>query len=253
MAKIIALTNHKGGCGKTTSCINLGAALAAMGHKCLIVDLDPQSNLTQSLGLDPSSVECRNNVYTALELEQPLQPQQTTTNRLDIVPSSKDLAGMEVALGSRDRKAIKQLLEPMRDKYKYILLDCPPALGLLTINALAAADAAVLPLQAQYLALQGLTSIQSFISDIQQQLNPALKLAGVFITQYDGRKVLHKNVDHLAEVMLQQTLCKTKIRDNIALAEAPAMGKTIFEYEPRSKGAEDYRNLAKELVKRCSQ
>lgn len=246
MGTTIALTNHKGGCGKTTSSINLGAALALQGHRTLIVDLDPQQNLTQSLGYDPYSTECKWDVYTCLEFNRPLQP-INVSEKLDMVPTKRDLAGMELELSNRERTQVAKLLEPIKGHYDYIVLDCPPALGMLTINAMVAADAIYIPLQSQYLALQGIDNIREMAEDVRQHLNPKLKLAGVFLTQYDSRKVLHRNVDKLAEVMLDGLLCKTKVRDNVALAEAPALGQTIYQYAPKSKGAADYTALAKEV------
>lgn len=245
MGRIIAMTNHKGGCGKTTSTINLGAALAKMGHTCLLVDLDPQMNLTQSLGCEPYSQECSRDVYSCL-CGMPMRPMMYDDN-LDLVPSKKELALLEFELVKKDRNQIATMLAPMSSKYEYILIDCPPSLGMLTANALTAADVAYIPLQAQYLALQGVGGVKELIEAVQQELNPELVLGGIFITQYDGRKVLHRNVEKLAAVMYEDALCSTKIRDNVALAEAPTQGQTIFGYAPTSKGAEDYTALAAEI------
>lgn len=248
MAKIIAIVNHKGGCGKTTSTINIGAALATMKHNCLLVDLDPQANLTISLGIDPDN--CQSNIYTALN-GGGLEPIKAADG-LDVIPATADLVGAELELVSvegRERK-LADLLKPIQSKYQYILLDCPPAMGLLTLNALAAARYVAVPLQAQYLALHGLAKIQQLVGMVQQGINKGLQPAVVFLTQYDSRKVLHRNTKEMAEEALGQQLCKAVIRDNVALAEAPTQGQTIYQYAPKSNGAADYTELARELHKR---
>lgn len=253
MAKIIAISNHKGGCGKTTSTINIGAALAQMGQRTLLVDLDPQANLTISLGVDPEGQQ--HNTYTALCMNDTPQPIQIAKG-LELIPSTTDLVGAELELVNKAGREqvlgwmLATLL--MQNHYKYVILDCPPSLGLLTLNAMTAADAVYIPLQAQYLAMQGLAKLQQVIAQIGQQLNKRLQLGGVFITQYDSRKVLHRNVKELAEQTLGAAVCKTTIRDNIALAEAPTAGQTIYQYAPKSNGAADYMALAKEIHKRSS-
>lgn len=250
MAKIIAVSNHKGGCGKTTSTINIGAALAQMGQRTLLVDLDPQANLTISLGIDPDGQQ--HNIYTALSTGDTLQPMPIAKG-LDVVTSTTDLVGAELELVNRQgrEQVLSRQLSEIHAKYKYILLDCPPSLGLLTLNALTAADVVYIPLQAQYLAMQGLAKLQQVIALAGQQLNRRLQVGGVFITQYDSRKVLHRNVKELAEQTLGDVVCKNTIRDNVALAEAPTAGQTIFQYAPKSNGAADYMALAKEIHKRC--
>lgn len=248
MAHIIAISNHKGGCGKTTSTINIGAALAQMGHRTLLVDLDPQANLTISLGIDPDKQPF--NTHTALTAHWKLQP-LPVAKKLEMIPACTDLVEAELKLATRSGRedalyfSLQELL--MDNPYKYVLLDCPPSLGLLTVNALTAAEAVYIPLQAQYLALQGLAKLQEVIALAGQQLNKRLQLGGVFVTQYDSRKVLHRNVKQLAEQTLGAAVCKTVIRDNIALAEAPTMGQTIYQYAPKSNGAADYMALAKEI------
>ena len=249
MAKIISIANHKGGCGKTTSSINIGAALASMGYDTLLVDLDPQANLTLSLGASTRTEA--GNVYTSLMNGTPMRP-LPVSEHLELVPSCTDLVGAELELAAAKGREnrLKEALAPMMGKYSFIIVDCPPALGLLTINALAASSALYVPLQAQYLALQGLAMLDNVIGMVRQSLNRELELAGVFLTQYDSRKVLHRNVAELAAQQYPRIICQTSIRDNVALAEAPAMCQTIFQYAPRSKGAEDYTALAKEILNR---
>lgn len=253
MAHIIAISNHKGGCGKTTSTINIGAALAQMGQRTLLIDLDPQANLTISLGKDPEGLQ--HNIYTAISNGEQMQPIQIAKG-LELVPSTADLVGAELELvnkAGREQVLAWKLAELLiHTQYKYILLDCPPSLGLLTLNAMTAADAVYIPLQAQYLAMQGLAKLQQVIAQIGQNLNKRLQIGGVFITQYDSRKVLHRNVKELTEQTLGAMVCKTTIRDNVALAEAPTAGQTIYQYAPKSNGAADYMALAKEIHKRTA-
>lgn len=246
MGKVISISNHKGGVGKTTSTINIGAGLALQKKKVLLIDLDPQSNLSQSLGVN--GVE--RNIYGALRGEYPLEP-IAIIERLDIIPSTLDLSGAEVELsGEAGREYILQeLIAPLRRSYDYILIDSPPSLGLLTINAFTSSDEVLIPLQAQYLALQGLTKLIEVVDKIKKRLNKKLKVGGVFITQYDGRKVLNRDVASTIEEHFKNKVFKTRVRDNIALAEAPAQGLDIFRYNPKSYGAADYRSLTKELLK----
>jgi chromosome partitioning protein len=246
MSKVISISNHKGGVGKTTSAINIGAGLNKLGKQILLIDLDPQANLSQSLGLTDQDI----NIYGALKGDYRLQPIEIIKG-LDIVPSTLDLSGAEVEMsGEAGREYIlRELLEPIRGLYDYIIIDSPPSLGLLTINALTASDFILIPLQAQYLALQGLTKIIEVIEKIQRRLNKGLKVGGVFITQYDNRKVLNRDIVATIEAHFKGDLFKTKIRDNIALAEAPAQGLDIFRYNSKCYGAEDYLSLSKEIIK----
>ena len=246
MSKVITLSNHKGGVGKTTSVINIGAGLVSLKKKVLLIDLDPQANLSQSLGYRDQELT----IYGALKGEQELNPIEVLPG-LDLVPSTLDLAGAEIELSSEAGREfiLKELLEPLRASYDYIIIDSPPSLGLLTLNAFTASNEVLIPLQSQYLALQGLTVLQGVIEKIQKRLNKGLKIGGVFITQYDGRKVLHREVLETIQGHLKGLLLKTIIRDNIALAEAPATGQDIFRYNPKSYGAEDYLALCKEVIK----
>jgi len=245
MSKVIAISNHKGGVGKTTSTINIGAGLNTLGKRILLLDLDPQANLSQSLGI--TSPE--RTIYGALRGLHGLEPISILPG-LDVIPSTLDLSGAEIELsGEAGREFIlKDLLEPVRGKYDYILIDSPPSLGLLTINAFTASDLVFIPLQAQYLALQGLAKLVEVIEKIKRRLNPGLGIGGVFITQYDSRKVLNRDVVEAIKSYFPKELFSTYIRDNIALAEAPAQGMDIFRYSPKSNGAEDYLSLSREIA-----
>ena len=246
MSKTITLSNHKGGVGKTTSVINIGAGLVSLGKKVLLVDLDPQANLSQSLGYRDQELT----IYGALKGEQEVKPIEVLPG-LELIPSTLDLAGAEIELSAEAGREfiLKELLEPLRSSYDYIIIDSPPSLGLLTINAFTASNEVLIPLQSQYLALQGLTVLQGVIEKIQKRLNKGLKLGGVFITQYDKRKVLHREVLQTIQGHLKGLLLKTIIRDNIALAEAPAVSQDIFRYSAKSYGAEDYLALCMEVIR----
>ena len=245
--KVISISNHKGGVGKTTSAINIGAGLNLLKKKVLLIDLDPQANLTQSLGLINEPI----NIYGALRGEYKLQPIEIIKG-LDIIPSTLDLSGAEIELSSEPGREyiLKELIEPLRASYDFIIIDSPPSLGLLTINSFTASDEILIPLQAQYLALQGLAKLVEVVDKIKGRLNKELKVGGVFITQYDSRKVLNRDVVDTIQAHFKDEVFKTKIRDNIALAEAPARGVDIFNYQPKSNGAEDYLSLCKEIIKR---
>ena len=247
MSKVISISNHKGGVGKTTSAINIGAGLNKLGKKVLLIDFDPQANLSQSLGLINQDI----NIYGALRGEYKLQP-ITVTEGLDVIPSTLDLSGAEVELSSEAGREyiLRDLIEPLRSSYDYILIDSPPSLGLLTINAFTASDEVLIPLQSQYLAIQGLSKLVEIIDKIKKRLNKNLKVGGVFITQYDSRKVLNRDVVGTIQAHFKEGVFKTKIRDNVALAEAPTQGTDIFRYQPKSYGAEDYLSLCREILKR---
>lgn len=247
MSKVISISNHKGGVGKTTSAINIGAGLNKLGKKILLIDLDPQANLSQSLGL----IDQERTIYGALRGEHKLEPVEVLKG-LDIIPSTLDLSGAEVEMsGEAGREYIlKELIEPIRGSYDYVLIDTPPSLGLLTINSFVASDEILIPLQAQYLALQGLTKLLEVVDKIKKRLNKELIVGGVFITQYDSRKVLNRDVVTSIEAHFKDKVFNTKIRDNIALAEAPAQGVEIFRYNAKSYGAEDYLLLCGEILKK---
>jgi chromosome partitioning protein len=247
MSKVISISNHKGGVGKTTSAINIGAGLNKLGKNILLIDLDPQANLSQSLGI----IDQESNIYGAIRGQYKLQPIQVIKG-LDIIPSTLDLSGAEVELsGEAGREYIlRELIEPIRASYDYILIDSPPSLGLLTINSFTASDEVFIPLQAQYLALQGLTKLMEVIDKIKKRLNKELRVGGVIVTQYDKRKVLNRDVVDTIRGHFKSEVFKTMIRDNVALAEAPAQGVDIFRYQAKSYGAEDYLALSKEILKR---
>jgi len=247
MSKIISISNHKGGVGKTTSTLNIGAGLSNTGKRVLLIDLDPQANLSQSLGItDPEYT-----IYGALKGEYGLEPIEIYKN-LDLIPSTLDLSGAEVELsGEAGREYIlKELIEPVVKLYDYILIDSPPSLGLLTINAFTASTTVYIPLQSQYLALQGLAKLLEVIDKIKKRLNKGLEVGGVFITQYDSRKILNRDVVDTIEEHFSDKVFKTKIRDNVALAEAPTQGVDIFRYNSKSNGAKDYLSLCNEILKK---
>ncbi|MBO4771604.1 MAG: ParA family protein [Bacteroidales bacterium] len=244
---IIAISNHKGGVGKTTSTVNIGAGLALTGHKVLLIDMDPQSNMTQSYGISNAEVS----VYEVLKGEAEARTMEAFPN-LDILPSSLDLSGAEMELINEAGREylLKDAIAGIKDKYDYILIDCPPSLGLLTINALTAATEVYIPLQAHYLAIKGLTKIIDVIGKVKKRLNKDVEITGVFVTQFDKRKVLHRDVVETIYTYFQEKLFNSRIRDNIALAEAPSQGMDIFHYDNTCKGAEDYKNLVEEIMER---
>jgi len=240
MSKVITLANFKGGVGKTTSAINIGAGLSNRGKRTLLIDLDPQFNLTQSLGI----VEPERTIYESITGKTDLQPIQVT-NKLDIIASSLDLIKAEIELSSEFKREfiLSKLLEPIKANYDFIIIDCPPALGLLTLNSFVASDLIFIPIEAEYLALKGYSILREAIAKV------GLEIDKVFITKFDSRKILNRNVAESIKESLNGKVFKTVIRDNIALAEAPAQGVDIFRYDKNSSGAQDYLNLCKEIIK----
>lgn len=247
MSKVITIVNHKGGVGKTTSVINIGAALKRLGKRVLLIDLDPQANLSQSLGVEDQD----RNIYGSMMGEYPLSPVEISM-ALDVVPSNLDLSGAELELSSEAGREyiLKELIDPIREDYDFIIIDSPPSLGLLTINALTASDEIYIPLQAQFLAMQGLAKLREIVEKIQKRLNKRLKIGGVFVTQYDSRKVLNRDVYETIKKHFADVVFKTAIRDNVSIAEAPAQRMDIFDYQPHSHGAHDYLALGKEILRR---
>lgn len=249
MTKIIAILNHKGGVGKTTSTINLAAAFQQKKKRVMVIDLDGQANLTESFGY---SIEEEKTVYGAMKGEYPL-PIIETGSGISLVPSCLDLSAAESELINEPGREmiLRGLIAKVPDvnKYDYILIDCPPSLGLLTLNALTASDYLIIPVQAQFLAMRGMAKIMNVIQIVQERLNPGLKVGGIVITQYDQRKTLNKSVSDLIKDSFCDQVFKTIIRDNVSLAEAPIKGQNIYEYNKNSNGAKDYMELAKEVLK----
>ncbi len=249
MGKIISLLNHKGGVGKTTSAINIGSGLVELGKKVLLIDLDPQANLTLSLGIPRQ----RYTIYEAVRGESELIPYEVKPN-LEVVSSTLDLSGAEMELINEAGREfiLRELFEPVVEEYDFIIIDCPPSLGLLTLNALTCSDYVYIPLQTEFLALQGLAKIKQVIDKVRFRLNKRLQIGGVLATMYDSRKILNRDVVQTIRKYFGEKVFNTLIRDNVALAEAPAQRKDIFEYSKRSNGAKDYLSLSKEILERVA-
>jgi len=247
--RIIAVLNQKGGVGKTSTSVNLGAGLARQGQRVLLLDLDPQAHLTYSLGI--MAHELPRTMGAALMGECALKDVTTTANGLDVVPASVSLAGTEVDLagvGNRETR-LKTALADVSG-YDFVVMDCPPNLGLLTLNAMTAATELLVPVQPEFLALQSLGKLMETVKAIRKGWNPDLKLTGVVLTRYQRQKRLNRETRSSIRDYFGNALLETTIRDNISLAEAPSFGQDIFTYKPQSNGAEDYRNLALELLHR---
>jgi chromosome partitioning protein len=250
MGKIISIASQKGGVGKTTTAINLGACLAQESKRVLIVDIDPQGNATSGLGINGN--DQRLSTYEVLighaEIQQSLMPTALAT--LDLLPAGQRLSGAEVELvGMMARETrLKSCLAKVASDYDYVLIDSPPSLGLLTINSLTASDSVLIPLQCEYLALEGLTQLIGAIRLVQDHLNPALRIEGVLLTMFDARLNLSQQVAEEARKFFSDRVYKTVIPRNVRLSEAPSFGKPIVLYDPHSSGAESYRELAREVI-----
>ena len=252
MGRVIAIANQKGGVGKTTTTINLSSCLAELGQKVLVVDTDPQGNTTSGLGIDKETAE--STVYQLMIGECGIMDCliHTDFERLDVIPSNVNLAGAEIDLiGIEDREYIlKKALTDIRNEYDFVILDCPPSLNMLTVNAMTAADTVLVPIQCEYYALEGLSQLMHTISLVQKRLNPELEIEGVVFTMYDARTNLSLQVVENVKENLKQTIYKTIIPRNVRLAEAPSHGLPINYYDAKSAGAESYRLLAEEVIHR---
>jgi chromosome partitioning protein len=251
VANIVSLANQKGGVGKTTTTINLGAAMAELGKRVLLVDFDPQGALSVGLGINPMTIDLT--VYNLL-LDRDVEPDQailkTQIPDLEIMPSNIDLSAAEIVLVSEvaREQALKRTLDKVRNRYDYILIDCPPSLGLLTVNALTASDGVIIPLECEYFALRGMALLMDTVEKVRDRLNSNLRLEGIIPTMYDGRTLHGREVLERVRSAFGQYLYKTVIRRTIRFAEAPVAGESILSYAAESKGADDYRALAKEVL-----
>ncbi|MEX0273377.1 MAG: ParA family protein [Flavobacteriaceae bacterium] len=255
MGKIIAIANQKGGVGKTTTTVNLAASLGVLEKKVLLIDADPQANATSGLGVDVESVELGS--YQMLEhtVEAKDAIIQTSSPNVDLIPAHIDLVAIEIELVDKDKREymMKESILSLRDQYDYILIDCAPSLGLLTLNALTAANAVIIPIQCEYFALEGLGKLLNTIKSVQRIHNPDLDIEGMLLTMYDARLRLSNQVVEEVRKHFGDMVFETIIQRNVRLSEAPSYGETIIKYDASSKGAANYLNLANELLKKNKQ
>lgn len=255
MGRIIAVANQKGGVGKTTTATNLSACLAEKGKKVLAIDIDPQGNMSSALGIDKNNVE--NTVYELFLGECTLEEclQSEVLEKLSVLPSNVNLAGAEIELiGIEDKEFIlKNHIEKVREEYDFVIIDCPPSLNTLTVNAMTTADTVLVPIQCEFFALEGLSQLIHTINLVRERLNPTLEIEGVVFTMFDARTNLSLQVVENVKENLNQTIYKSIIPRNVRLAEAPSHGKPIILYDSRSAGAEAYRELADEVIENAEQ
>ncbi len=247
MARVIALANQKGGVAKTTTTLNLGVALREMGNRVLVIDLDPQGNLTMSQGMNPDAIE--RSMFDVLVHRIPISDVIKTVE-VDIAVASIDLAGAELALSAligRERALEKALVE-VRDRYDYVLIDTPPSLGLLTINAFVAADGVIVPVQCEYLSLRGLVQLENTLAMVRENLNPRVRVQGIVPTMYDGRTLHAREAIEILEEHFGDLVYDTRIRKTVRYAEAPVKGSSVLKYDPSGPAAQAYRDLAKEVL-----
>ncbi len=250
MGKIIAFANQKGGVGKTTTAVNLAASLAEQGKKVLVCDFDPQGNATSGFGIDPRSL--KTSVYELTVCDAPVEEGIIKTKWVDVIGANVNLAGAEIDLIELDRREyrLKMVLDQIRDDYDYIFIDCPPSLGLLTLNSLCAADSFLVPLQCEYYALEGLTQLMTTVRAVQRGLNQGIKMEGVLLTMFDGRTNLSIQVVEEVKRHFGKKVFATVVPRNVRLSEAPSHGEPITAYDRYCRGAEAYMALAQEFVRR---
>lgn len=252
MGKIIALANQKGGVGKTTSSINLAASLAVLEYRTLLVDADPQANSTSGIGFDPRTIKA--SIYECIinDIDPHEAIQKTTTPNLDLLPAHIDLVGAEIEMINLDNREFKMkgVLNQIKDEYDFIIIDCSPSLGLITINALSAADSVIIPVQCEYFALEGLGKLLNTIKIVQNRLNTALQIEGILLTMYDVRLRLSNQVVEEVKTHFQDLVFDTIIQRNTRLSEAPSYGISVIMHDANSKGAINYLNLAREIIQK---